>query len=225
MPPLPWLHGRRRGELPFVKKRDLRALLADIGEIHNRQALLPKTQESLSYDVGLLAVYDPSPLDVTAYKVDREDYLQSNAREGMQGLINALWERPTTVTDDGIMASLPEVQTVLPREKPLPKTKDLTKWEKFAKSKGIASKPRKHRMQFDEDKGEFAPTWGYKGKNKELDSQAVIEIPANAPADFDPRAKAREDRKGKMEKNEKQRMANVSRAQATDSKKRRSSRK
>lgn len=192
---------------------------------HNRQALLPKTQESLTYDVGLMAVYDPSPLDTTAYKVDREDYLQSNAREGMQGLINALWERPTSVTDDGIMASLPEIHTVLPREKPLPKAKDLTKWEQFAKSKGIASKPRKHRMQFDEDKQEFAPTWGYKGKNKEIDSQPIIEIPDNAPADFDPRAKAREDRKSNIEKNEKGRLANISRSAAADSKKRRSSRK
>lgn len=192
----------------------------------DRQALLPKTQEPLIYDVGLLAVFDPSPLDTTSYQVDREDYLQANAREGMQGLINALWERPTTVTDDGIMASLPEVQTVLPREKPLPKAKDLTKWEKFAKSKGISSKPRKHRMQFDEEKDEFGATWGYKGKNNELQNQAVIELPANAPADFDPRAKAREDKKARIEKNEKQRLANISRASAAaGAKKRKTSRK
>lgn len=143
----------------------------------------------------------------------------------MQGLINALWERPTTVTDDGIMASLPEVTTVLPREKPLPKVKDLTKWEKFAKSKGIASKPRKHRMQFDEDKQEFAPTWGYKGKNNELQNQAIIEIPANAPADFDPRAENREEKKSRIEKNEKQRLGNISRASAAESRKRKSSSK
>lgn len=185
--------------------------------------MTPRTEEILTYDIGLLAVFDPSTLDSTAYKLDREAYLQSNAREGLQGLINALWERPTTVTDDGIMASLPEIQTVLPREKSLPKAKDLTKWEKFAKSKGIATKTKKDRMEFDEATQKWVPKWGYKGKNKEGEQAWAVEVPANADNDFDPRAKAKEDRKAKIEKNEKQKMANISRAQASGSKKRKSS--
>ncbi|KAK9900626.1 ribosomal biogenesis regulatory protein [Cystobasidium minutum MCA 4210] len=78
-------------------------------------------------------------------------------------------------------------------------------------------------MQFDEDKQDFAPTWGYKGKSNDLENAPIIEIPANAPADFDPRAKHREDKKARVEKNEKQRLANISRASAAESKKRKSS--
>lgn len=115
----------------------------------------PQTQEPLQYDLGLLAVFDHSPLDTQAYSDDREAFLLANAREGMQGLINALWERPTTVSDEGVMASLPEMETVLPREKPLPKAKIDTKWQQFAKSKGIAPKPRRDRMVYDEEKQDW----------------------------------------------------------------------
>lgn len=217
-----WLHESRKSEILLLFRCD--RACSDTVFCH-REALLPKTQEPLIYDLGLLAVFDPSALDTTAYQVDREDYLQATAREGLQGLINALWERPTSVTDDGIMASLPEIQTILPREKSLPKEKPLTKWENFAKSKGIASKPRRSRMQLDEDRDAFTASWGYKGKNKEIESQWAVEVPINAPADFDPRAKSKEDRKERVAKNEKQKMANLSRASASDSKKRKSSRK
>lgn len=115
----------------------------------------PQTQEPLQYDLGLLAVFDHSPLDTQAYADNREAFLLANAREGMQGLINALWERPTTVSDEGVMASLPEMETVLPREKPLPKAKIDTKWQQFAKSKGIAPKPKRDRMVYDEEKQDW----------------------------------------------------------------------
>lgn len=173
----------------------------------------------MTYDLGLLAVFDTSPLDIATYNLNREEYLQSSAREGLQGLINQLWQRPTTVSDEGVMASLPEITTVLPREKPLPKVKELTKWEKFAKSKGIAGKPKKDRMTFDEDKQDYVARWGYKGKNKEDEKSWLVEVNPNLEDDANPRADKKQERKARTLKNAKQQEANISRAKKITGKK------
>lgn len=195
------------------------------GRQSKKAQLVPQTTEPLVFDLGLLAVFDPSPLDIPAYTSDREAFLVSNAREGLQGLINSLWDRPTTVSDEGVMASLPEMQTVLPREKPLPKAKELSKWDKFAKSKGIEKRPKKERMVYDEDKQDYVARWGYKGKNKDQEDQWAVEVPHNADNEFNPRTAAKEERKARVAKNEGQRMANITRNQAAASKKQRSRRK
>jgi regulator of ribosome biosynthesis len=60
-----------------------------------------------------------------------------------------------------MQAELPKPTTVLPREKPAPKPKEETRWEAFAKEKGI-KKRKRERMVWDEEKKEWAPRWGYK---------------------------------------------------------------
>jgi len=44
---------------------------------------------------------------------------------------------------------LPAPRVVLPREKPIPKEKAMTKWEKFRIEKGIQAKAKRSRMVFD----------------------------------------------------------------------------
>jgi regulator of ribosome biosynthesis len=61
---------------------------------------------------------------------------------------------------------------VIPREKPLPKPKKETKWEKFAREKGI-QKRKKGRMIYDEEKEEYAPRFGYKKANDDLHDWAM----------------------------------------------------
>ena len=61
----------------------------------------------------------------------------------------------------GSQAELPPPSTVLPREKPIPKAAPPTRWELFAKEKGI-KKRKRERMVFDDEKKEWAPRWGYK---------------------------------------------------------------
>lgn len=46
----------------------------------------------------------------------------------------------------------------------LPKKKALTKWEKFARAKGIAPK-KKSKKVYSEKDDEFRNRWGYKGLN------------------------------------------------------------
>jgi len=72
---------------------------------------------------------------------------------------------------------LPPTTTPLPREKPLPAKKVQTKWEKFAAKKGIKDKKRgEGKMVFDEEKGEWVPKWGYKGRNKDGEGDWIVEV-------------------------------------------------
>lgn len=63
---------------------------------------------------------------------------------------------------------MPEVGILFPRSKRLPEEKVLTKWEKFAKEKGI-KKHKRAGMKYDEgSKGQVA-RWGRKSKNNKMD--------------------------------------------------------
>ena len=52
--------------------------------------------------------------------------------------------------DNEVVIKLPAPTTRLPREKPVPKEKQLTKWEKYAKEKGI-TKRKKTKSVWDEE--------------------------------------------------------------------------
>ena len=73
------------------------------------------------------------------------------------------------------MTQLPAPVTLLPREKPLPKPKPPTKWERFAKAKGISHKKRE-RQEWDEERQEWVNRWGRGGKNKEKEEQWLHEV-------------------------------------------------
>lgn len=106
--------------------------------------------------------------------------MAATARNGVQLLFNQIFNLPTKVNLDGVFAQLPsQSEFVLPREKPLPKPKPLTKWEKFAKSKGIAPSKKKDKLVYDEERQDWVPAWGYKGKNKDKEEQWIHEIPAS----------------------------------------------
>lgn len=144
---------------------------------------------------------------------NRELALKTTARKGAQILINQIFNQPTRATPDGVFASLPKMPTtILPREKPLPKPKTETKWQKFAKSKGIAPKPKRDRLVYDEEKQDWVPRWGYHGKNKDDQEQWIHEVPQGADASFDPIAKAKSAQKARKLKNEGQRLKNIERA-------------
>lgn len=89
---------------------------------------------------------------------------------------------PLSSTPAGVLLTLPQVSTRLPREKPLPAQKEKTKWQQFAERKGIKPKTREQRREkarnFNEDKGEWEKTWGYKGKRKEgtVPDDWVVEV-------------------------------------------------
>ncbi|KAK7470321.1 Rhodanese-related sulfurtransferase [Stygiomarasmius scandens] len=170
----------------------------------------------LDVDAGFLTVTDPNPIDEDSYNSNLEEHLQSLARDGVQTLLASLFSLPTLPSPDGPLAQLPTPKTQLPRAKPLPKPKPLTKWEQFAKAKGIQKKKRDKKV-WDEERQEWVNRWGKDGKNKQVEEQWIHEVPANADVDFDPRKAARDERKARVAKNEKQQLANAARAQTSGS--------
>ena len=72
------------------------------------------------------------------------------ARDDVQLLINRIFELPTDRVENEIIVKLPPPTTRIPRAKPVPKAKQLTKWEKFAKEKGITTR-KKSRVEWDEE--------------------------------------------------------------------------
>ncbi|KAM0754979.1 RRS1-domain-containing protein [Meredithblackwellia eburnea MCA 4105] len=191
---------------------DVSAILAAGNE--KKKAITVEKEIPVDIDLGLLAVFDPNPIEQESYRLDKEQSLLQHARDGIQLLVNSIWSQPTRIVDDGVVASLPPVTTVLPREKPLPKPKPMTKWEAFAATKGIAPKPKRDRLVFDEEKQDWVPRWGYKGKNKETEDQWIVEVPNNKDANFDPVTASKNERKARKLKNESQRLKNLQRAAA-----------
>ena len=83
----------------------------------------------LEFDLGELTAFDSNPLDPTSYSSDLESCLSSAARDGAQLIINQiLTSVPLKSTPEGVLVELPDSITTLPREKPLPKAKEPTKW-------------------------------------------------------------------------------------------------
>ena len=109
--------------------------------------------------------------------------------------------------------TLPPCTTALPREKPLPVPKTETKWEKFAKKKGIQAKKKgEGKMVYDEATGEWVPKWGYKGRNKEGEGDWLVEVDEKKEKGMvdgeEVRGEGRRERKERIRRNERKERAN-----------------
>ena len=103
-----------------------------------------KDASNTALDAGLLVAFDSAPLDPAAYASGREAAMLQAATENAQLLVRALFELPAEEdAQHGATVSLPPRSTALPREKPVPAPKPPTRWEKFAKEKGIAKKGKR----------------------------------------------------------------------------------
>ncbi|EFW14410.1 Rhodanese- sulfurtransferase [Coccidioides posadasii str. Silveira] len=155
---------------------------------------LPITVEKptpYTFDLGRLMALDPNPLNLPSNSLSNppvlNSTLKSTARDGAQCLLNQLLTACpiTSSATDGVLLTLPTPVTPLPRFKPLPTPKPPTKWELFARKKGIGKynnklganeAERQKKLVYDEEKGEWVPRWGYKGKNKAEDDQWLVEV-------------------------------------------------
>jgi len=106
----------------------------------------------LELDVGNLLVLDKQEQSKNASPVEQ-------AQRCVQELFEQVFNLPCTQSDAGPVASLPDPTTPIPREKPLPKEKPPTRWEKYAKDKGI-KKRKRDRMMWDPAANEYRARWG-----------------------------------------------------------------
>jgi regulator of ribosome biosynthesis len=162
----------------------------------------------VTIDVGNLMAFDPRPIDTSQLKSD-SNFLLNMTKVGTQLLLGELFNLPVERVEDVIVAKLPKGTTVLPREKPLPKQKPPTKWEMYAKLKGIQKK-KKSRMVYDETTKEWRPTWGYNRKD-DTTQDWIYEIKKNEDPYQDFFVKKTEARNERRAKNELQRLRNVAR--------------
>lgn len=166
-----------------------------------------------TFDLGNLLCNDTNPLPPVS-TISEAD-IKSAARDCAQALINQLLSTcPITKSDDStsVTLGLPTPTTHLPREKPIPADKPMTKWQEFAKKKGIKDKKRDGKMVYDEASGEWLPKYGYKGKNKDGENDWLVEVDEKKGkkdgGEHDARKERREERVERVKRNERRMRAN-----------------
>lgn len=160
-------------------------------------------------DAGNLLLVDQQPLSLNELRADPRSYLDRLARDNAQLLFNQIWKLPVERYEDVIVAKLPTPTTVIPREKPIPKKKPPTKWEQFAKKKGIQKKKRE-RMVWDEVAKEWKARFGHKRVN-DIDDKWLMEVPDQSDPYEDQFDKLTKEKKESVAKNELQRLRNIAR--------------
>jgi len=98
----------------------------------------------------------------------------------------------------------------LPRAKPIPKPRPPTKWEQYAKEKGIVKK-KKTNLVWDDAVRQWVPRYGYKKAKVEETKNWMMEYKGNADDKEDPFEVAREAKRERVAKNELQRLRNIAR--------------
>jgi len=163
------------------------------------------------YDLGNLFLSDPNEVDVASLRSNPNAYLKTLARDNTQLLLNRVWSLPFERLDDVVVTKLPTPTFLLPREKPAPKPKALTKWQTYAKDKGI-TKRKKTKLVWDEIVNAWVPRFGYQRAAAEHEKDWVLEVPANADPFEDQFEKKTEAKSERVAKNELQRLKNIARA-------------
>jgi regulator of ribosome biosynthesis len=141
-----------------------------------------------------LTTTDPNPLPPTTHLLSLPHtqlnaLLQSTARDAAQSLITHLLTTTTIQsTPTGLTMQLPPTDPpLLPRWKPLPKPKAPSKWESFARKKGIgkfggatkggaALEEKRKNATFNEETGEWEKKWGYKGRGMREGQEWLVEV-------------------------------------------------
>jgi regulator of ribosome biosynthesis len=122
---------------------------------------------NVTFDSGHLLIYDNGPFNKD--DINEEDVtgrLTKNLKvfyEELYGLLNKHKgeddeKRDFDKAPDCV--ALPKPVTVLPRARPIPKPKALTKWEKYRMEKGINAKEKRSRMVYSEIANDWVPRWG-----------------------------------------------------------------
>ena len=126
-------------------------------------------------DLGNLLLLDRDGVDEK--KFQSSNYIKNLATNNVQFVINHLCDLETKVEDNLLLTKLPPTQILLPRFKRIPKPKPPTKWETFAKAKGIQNRKKK-KLVWDDVSKSWKPRYGYRRINSTND-QWMLEVPDN----------------------------------------------
>ncbi|KAK4604372.1 hypothetical protein RGQ29_012754 [Quercus rubra] len=171
-----------------------------------------ENEAQFTVDLGNLMCFNPHH-HFPSKPSSREELVKECLEKGtelVQIIANNLFNLPSTESVEGPLIKLPPPTTRLPREKPLPKPKAPTKWEEFAKARGIKNRKR-DKLVLDEQSGTWKRRYGYDRANDE-ENIPIIEAKMTDEPGFDPFAKRLSDKKNRVEKQEKNRMQNLKQA-------------
>uniref|UniRef100_A0A5B7BNH1 Ribosome biogenesis regulatory protein n=1 Tax=Davidia involucrata TaxID=16924 RepID=A0A5B7BNH1_DAVIN len=169
-------------------------------------------QQQFQIDLGNLMAFDPHH-HFPSVPSSREELVNECLQKGtklVQAIADALFNSPSTEDPDGPIVTLPPPTTRLPREKHLPKPRPPTKWEVFAKKRGIINR-KKDKLVFDEQTDSWKRRHGYDRVNDDNDIPIIEAKMTDEPGE-DPFAKRRAEKKKRVEKQEKHRLQNLKEA-------------
>lgn len=196
---------------------DVNEVLKNIHDTHERASEITGIEKNLDFDVGLLTAWDPDAIALPKHGTAREEYFKCLARDNAQVVLNRLYSlEDTEIVEGERVLKMPEPKTILPRAKSVPKPKEPTKWEKFAREKGIKSKSSKTRdnLVWDDAARKWVPRFGYNKVKNDEQKDWLIEIPDQADPNVDYFAKKKEDKKERVAKNKFQQLRNIARARS-----------
>jgi regulator of ribosome biosynthesis len=179
----------------------------------------------LDVDLGNLLVSDAAPLDPATFAADAGGPKSTAAslergRDVLQRLVADLFSLPSESDVNGRFVQLPRGTTGFPRTKPLPpQEKPMTKWEKFAKEKGIKKRKRSKNV-FDEQTDEWRRRHG---KDRAGDANKIIIMDGKLSekggnlggSSEDPFTREEREKRERVEKNAGRQQKNLQQAVAT----------
>ncbi|KYQ89694.1 ribosome biogenesis regulatory protein [Tieghemostelium lacteum] len=168
----------------------------------NLPKYLVDKEDTLQYDLGNLTAFDYSSINKAEYKENPQEYLLKFSRDNVQLLVSRLFQCPLKVIDEGTLAILPKCITPIPRERQLPTDKPKTRWEAFAKLKGIKKKTKsqKNALEFDEQKEEYVNKYGKSRSQKEKEENWAVTAGPQDKVGEDPFTKMDEEKNDRVQR-------------------------
>ncbi|KAL9647760.1 hypothetical protein ABK040_001376 [Willaertia magna] len=167
-----------------------------------------KSSEDLDYDLGMLTCLDIHPIE---QPITKQKLIESS-RENVQFLLNKLFELEGIRSDEnGLLVKLPDTKIHLPREKPVPKEKELTRWQQFMLSKGLKLKSDKNRekLVYDAVHDEFRPRAGWGKANNKEETDWIIPAKEGDEKYEDPFLQRKIEKKERQQKLTKKQIKNI----------------
>ncbi|XP_038624928.1 ribosome biogenesis regulatory protein homolog [Tachyglossus aculeatus] len=185
---------------------------AERDEAEKRRRLTVPKELELEFDLGHLLATDRNCTAALKRRAGPglEPGLRALARDNTQLLVNRLWRLPATRVEEAVVVRLPEPATRLPREKPPPKARPPTRWQQFARLKGIRARKRPG-LVWDEARREWRRRWGYRRAGDPTEDW-LIEVPDHADPLQDQFAERARAKKERVARNELNRLRNIARA-------------
>lgn len=150
----------------------------------------------ITLDIAHLTVLDPNHYD--SENVNDENFLLRQATESFNNLFTQIQSLPYNINNKS-RHDLPKPVIQIPREYPIPLEKPKTRFEQFAKEKGLKFKPKENKI-YDEATGE----WHFRGdRSYKPNTDWLREVPNGYYDDpFEKTEKARKEAAANQKKRE-----------------------